>query len=1678
MLQDRGFVLSHQKVALELSFHGVLAGYTEITVSPTTSALRSIFLNARQTKILRVTCNGHDAVYDHLTPPDTLQLTNVHDYPKTKRSVFSNANDTANGELRIQLPQAARPESAAHADATGEEGFAAITVRVDYLVQDTHTAIETVLPTAEAPYRVPHLYTRPIGPDSARHWVPCVDTLWDRCTWELEFVVPRRLETADEAIAPVSSSPRNLDPLDDQQDDQQALTGTEVYVICSGELTEHAVHPHNPEKSIFYYTQPVATSVQHLAFCAGPFVMGRVSPRRPDAVEVLAFCLPEHEHELLHTTAFTWQAIEYIGGEYGSFPFNSFKMVFVEAARVDCHSSATLAICSSDLLHPPSVIDQAFANRHTLSVAIAFQWVGINIIQKTWADTWLIHGLCQHLAAMFLRRLLGNNDYRFRMKKDCDRLCSWDIGMPPLYQVGLSEPLDPPTLAFVNLKAPLVLYLLDRRLCKMGASLGLGRVIPKVFLQAITGEMANNALGTHQFLRVCKKVSGADLRQFVDQWINGSGCPRFLCTATFNRKKLLIEMHVRQESPAALYAEAHPEDALLSNPVALWEGQMTVRIHEADGTPYEHVLDIKNQHQRYDVPFNTKYKRVRRNTKRFQARQAAAAAAAAGDQDAAEAIGMIDLGFGLGLWEDEEERKRWKVADWTEEDEAIMASAPYEWIRLDADFEWMAHIQFEQPDYMWVSQLQRDRDVVAQLEAVHALSQMPSLITSSMLTRTILVTKYFYRIRAEAAYGLANCALPHLDLLGLFHLLALFRTTYCFDLPSDSSNTDQNALDAPCIPRPNDFSDWADYFVRRALINAIARVRDHQGKAHLLVQRFLINLLKYNDNSTNKFVDDFYLASIINALASCLIPADTGMLSARTPGIHDEYSPQEVDLREQAITEVERLQELDRLVPSFHNVVTLATLDFHLALVFANLRPVNLPLFLEYTREGNFTPVRLAALNSLLLLKGLHHKVLARYYFALLVSDTNHLVKVHLARGMCEALAVAMATNELSFSRTRTGNETNDTLQEANTSAIENLGEQQAKRLQEEVHYDAMLKFLRKEIGRSASVREGFLAAIAAAGLEYTPTRSALLHLAQLLFRPHEQSKPPPRPEVATPNPEQTGAQRIKLMIKNAPQAPQAPERDAATRTTPALRVVLPKAPKPKKPKPVEPGKARGMSSSDLTACRNCIQRLMANPHCEPFLRPVDPVRDEAPDYFDVIKEPMDLNSVANKLQSGQYIDRFQFKEDVELIFQNAKTYTPDPKTWIYYEASRSESAFRQLWNRITRTLQQAEARAAAHERSVDEEDPSTSQPPASDHHASPDPARRVLKLKANGTASPAASPIEQERETSATPSSPAPTATPAPKRLTLKLSKGKADTKSNLKLKRSANPPDQTATPTSPAADHAAIPAQSKSTPPEPSLKSGSGPDDPLPGESEQPIHPKKCRAVLQSIMKTKEAAIFLQPIDPIRDGAPTYYDEIKHPMDLSTIQRKLQNSEYITMHDFASDVRLMLANCRQFNPPGTLPAQFEAAVRKVWRREWSRAMVRKLEYQDKRALQSMLGRLKQLPSSALFLKPVDPVALGIPHYFDVIPRENARDLSLISEKLRSDQYNSIDALDADIQLMLNNCYTFNAGDEKIIEVTRAFDNAYSQEIHALRLAMGETLAKRKSTDPQNTQVTKRSAR
>ena len=88
MQADRGFTLSHQKVALELGFSGVLAGFTELTIVPSNAALRHIYLHARCMDIQRVLCNGQEVRFEHTDAVKSLALSDIHGHAQLSATCF------------------------------------------------------------------------------------------------------------------------------------------------------------------------------------------------------------------------------------------------------------------------------------------------------------------------------------------------------------------------------------------------------------------------------------------------------------------------------------------------------------------------------------------------------------------------------------------------------------------------------------------------------------------------------------------------------------------------------------------------------------------------------------------------------------------------------------------------------------------------------------------------------------------------------------------------------------------------------------------------------------------------------------------------------------------------------------------------------------------------------------------------------------------------------------------------------------------------------------------------------------------------------------------------------------------------------------------------------------------------------------------------------------------------------------------------------------------------------------------------------------------------------------------------------------------------------------------------------------------------------------------------------
>jgi hypothetical protein len=93
-------------------------------------------------------------------------------------------------------------------------------------------------------------------------------------------------------------------------------------------------------------------------------------------------------------------------------------------------------------------------------------------------------------------------------------------------------------------------------------------------------------------------------------------------------------------------------------------------------------------------------------------------------------------------------------------------------------------------------------------------------------------------------------------------------------------------------------------------------------------------------------------------------------------------------------------------------------------------------------------------------------------------------------------------------------------------------------------------------------------------------------------------------------------------------------------------------APGPLKKKVVEPPAPKPVW---MTLARQILSDLFKKEDAWIFLRPVDPVKDMCPDYFTVIKEPMDFGTIRRRM--SKYTTKAEFLHDIELVFSNCKTY-------------------------------------------------------------------------------------------------------------------------------------------------------------------------------------------------------------------------------------------------------------------------------------------------------------------------------------------------------------------------------------------------------------------------------------
>ncbi|KAG4185654.1 hypothetical protein ERO13_A09G245900v2 [Gossypium hirsutum] len=120
-----------------------------------------------------------------------------------------------------------------------------------------------------------------------------------------------------------------------------------------------------------------------------------------------------------------------------------------------------------------------------------------------------------------------------------------------------------------------------------------------------------------------------------------------------------------------------------------------------------------------------------------------------------------------------------------------------------------------------------------------------------------------------------------------------------------------------------------------------------------------------------------------------------------------------------------------------------------------------------------------------------------------------------------------------------------------------------------------------------------------------------------------------------------------------------------------------------------EPKPAVAVSNSNAYLMKQCealLNRLMQHNFGWVFNSPVDVVKLNIPDYFTVIKHPMDFGTVKKKITSGQYAIPLDFAADVRLTLSNAMTYNP-PGNDVHIMAETLSKYFEARWKAIEKKL-------------------------------------------------------------------------------------------------------------------------------------------------------------------------------------------------------------------------------------------------------------------------------------------------------------------------------------------------------------------------------------------------------
>lgn len=693
--------------------------------------------------------------------------------------------------------------------------------------------------------------------------------------------------------------------------------------VSCGDLIE-VVYTPDMRRKTFYYGLNVPAAAPNIALAVGPFEIF-VDPYMH---EVTHFCLPGLMENLKVSARYMHEAFEFYEETLANrYPYPCYKQVFVDEADVPVHAYATMSILSTNLLHPSSIVDQTYITRNSMAQAIAEQFFGCFISMQNWSDAWLPKGIATYLTGLYAKKCFGSNAYREWIQKELQDVVKYEEE----YGGIIMDPSQPPAPLPIAASAPTAVpktpdpgfHFPIKNLSTM-SPLYVEAMRKKAHLVI---RMLEHRIGYELLLQVLNKhlslaSNAAVLKSASGQWshmlISTNTFAKAIFTVTGKDMAVFIDQWVRTGGHAKFHLAfifnrkrntvelEIRQDAVSQRGIRKYVGPLLVTIQELDGT-FKHNLQIEGNVAKADLTCHSK---SRRNKKK-----------------------KIPLCTGEEVDMDLS---------------AMDSDSPVLWIRLDPDMTLVRSCNIEQPDYQWQYQLRHERDVTAQFEAIIALERFPTPQTRMALTDTIENEQTYVKVRCAAAHCLTKVANSMVsNWAGPPAMLAIFRKLF-------------GSVSCPHIIKQNNFTNLQHYYLQKTIPVAMAGLRNAHGICPPEVIKFLLDLFKYNDNSKNKFSDNYYRAALIEALGETITP----VISVVHHGTEITADSLSSDTK-LVLEEITRHLNLEKLLPCYKLTVTVACLKSIRKLQKFGHLPSSPNLFKTYAAYGQFIDVRLCALEAL-----------------------------------------------------------------------------------------------------------------------------------------------------------------------------------------------------------------------------------------------------------------------------------------------------------------------------------------------------------------------------------------------------------------------------------------------------------------------------------------------------------------------------------------------------------------------------------------------------------------------------------------------------------------------------------------------------------------------------------------